>query len=288
MYLIAVSGGPDSMFLLNLFKKKPIVVAHVNYHKREDSNVDEQIVRDFCQANNIPLEVLNVSEKATGNFQAWAREVRYNFFKQVYEKYECDKLLMAHHKDDFIETALMQQRSGRVPRFFGIKEKNYLNDMFIERPLVDWYFKSEIVSYLDKQGIKYALDYTNDEPIYERNKIRLELKDRTLREKQDLFKWFVMSNKILKKKFKRVDYALKKWEKSEWDCKLFNSLKFDKEEIIFEFVHANFDSVKLSSAKMKGLIQFIEGTEGGKSFVLNKDNKVSKIKGKLIIEKNVA
>lgn len=286
MYLIAVSGGPDSMLLLDFYKHKKVVVAHVNYHKREDSNNDEKIVRDFCQLHNIPLEVLNVKSAPKGNFQAWARDVRYKFFKEVYDKYECNKLLMAHHKDDFIETALMQQQSGRIPRFFGIREKNEINGMKIERPLIDWYFKSEIVSILDKKGIKYAIDYTNDQPVYERNKVRLELKDKTRKEKQDLFKWFEMSNKILAKKFKRVDYAFKKWEASEWDCKLFNSFKFDKEEIIFEFIHKNFADIKLSSAKIKGLIQFIEGVEGGKSFILNKENKVTKIKSKLKVDQN--
>ncbi len=67
--LLAVSGGPDSMFLLNWYKSKNVVVAHVNYHKREDSDIDEKIVRAFCESNNIPLEVLSVSQKHVGNFQ---------------------------------------------------------------------------------------------------------------------------------------------------------------------------------------------------------------------------
>ena len=68
--LLAISGGPDSMFLLNQYKKKDIVVAHVNYNKRTDSNIDEQIVRDFCLLHNIKLEVLNIKETPKGNFQS--------------------------------------------------------------------------------------------------------------------------------------------------------------------------------------------------------------------------
>jgi len=70
MYLLAVSGGPDSMFLLNEYHRRHIVVAHVNYNSRKTSKRDEQIVRDYCEYHNIKLEVLNVKEKPKGNFES--------------------------------------------------------------------------------------------------------------------------------------------------------------------------------------------------------------------------
>jgi tRNA(Ile)-lysidine synthase len=70
MYLLAVSGGPDSMVLLFKHRKKKIVVAHVNYNKRVDSIKDQEIVEAFCLKHNIPLEIININEKPKKNFQS--------------------------------------------------------------------------------------------------------------------------------------------------------------------------------------------------------------------------
>lgn len=70
MILLAISGGPDSMYLLYKYRRHKIVVAHVNYQIRDDANNDEKIVRDFCQKYAIQCEVLQVKTKVSGNFQA--------------------------------------------------------------------------------------------------------------------------------------------------------------------------------------------------------------------------
>ncbi|SYV97970.1 tRNA(Ile)-lysidine synthase, partial [Mycoplasmopsis edwardii] len=72
-YLIAVSGGPDSMYLLNKYKDKDVVVATVNYNQRHDSGVDFNIVKDFCKLYNIKFEGLNLNKPdyTGGNFQNW-------------------------------------------------------------------------------------------------------------------------------------------------------------------------------------------------------------------------
>jgi len=69
MYLLAVSGGPDSMFLLNEYKKSKIIVAHVNYNLRKSSNRDQKIVEDFCNKNNIELRTLVIKKKPVGNLE---------------------------------------------------------------------------------------------------------------------------------------------------------------------------------------------------------------------------
>ena len=81
--IAAVSGGPDSMALLDMLVKegfKP-VICHVNYHKRETSNRDEEIVRRYASKYNLTVKVLHATDETSGNFQNWAREFRYNFFK---------------------------------------------------------------------------------------------------------------------------------------------------------------------------------------------------------------
>ncbi|TNK96322.1 tRNA lysidine(34) synthetase TilS, partial [Mycoplasmopsis pullorum] len=102
--LLAISGGPDSIFLLNKYiNHNNIVVAHVNYNQRFNSDIDQKIVEEMCKKHNIPYEILSLKKDdyQGGNFQNWAREQRYNFFKQVYDKYQCNVLFVAHHIDDF-------------------------------------------------------------------------------------------------------------------------------------------------------------------------------------------
>ena len=78
-YVVACSYGPDSMALLDMLLKEhyDVVVAHVNYHKRDVSNFEEQSLRNYCQEHSVKIEVLDTKElKCIGNFQNWAREIR--------------------------------------------------------------------------------------------------------------------------------------------------------------------------------------------------------------------
>ncbi len=70
MYLLAISGGPDSMFLLNEYKKSNIIVAHVNYNLRKSSTRDQKIVEDFCNKHNIEVRVLNITKKPKSGIEA--------------------------------------------------------------------------------------------------------------------------------------------------------------------------------------------------------------------------
>jgi tRNA(Ile)-lysidine synthase len=128
-YLAAVSGGPDSMAMLSKYKRKIYVVCHVNYHKRDSSIRDENIVKKFCSENKIKCEVLNVTKKIyhsykEKNFEHLARNIRYDFFCEIGKKYNIDKLLVAHNEDDFLETALMQKNKKSKTLFLGIKKNS--------------------------------------------------------------------------------------------------------------------------------------------------------------------
>mgnify|MGYP002237851249 CR=1 FL=1 len=83
--IVACSGGPDSMALLDICRQKgyEIAVAHVNYKKRETANRDEKIVRQYCENYGIPCFVDEPTWDHVGNFQAWARDVRYDFLSIV-------------------------------------------------------------------------------------------------------------------------------------------------------------------------------------------------------------
>ena len=114
-YVVACSFGPDSMALLDaaIKEKLDIVVAHVNYRKREEALFEQQALEKYCQDRNIKIYVLDLlGEKHTGNFQEWAREKRYQFFSEVVLKEDAYAVLVAHQEDDLIETYLMQKTRG--------------------------------------------------------------------------------------------------------------------------------------------------------------------------------
>ncbi|MDR0545800.1 MAG: tRNA(Ile)-lysidine synthetase, partial [Mycoplasmataceae bacterium] len=93
-YLAAVSGGPDSMYMLAKYAKQIKVVCHINYHLREESNNDQNIVKQYCLKNKIDFCCLNVTksiyqkyQKLSNNKQTIYRLIRYDFFAKVAKKY---------------------------------------------------------------------------------------------------------------------------------------------------------------------------------------------------------
>ncbi|WP_342273219.1 tRNA lysidine(34) synthetase TilS [Spiroplasma endosymbiont of Acasis viretata] len=175
-YLLAVSGGPDSMFLLdNLVRNEfKIIVCHVNYHKRWSSNVDEQIVREYCTNNKITLEVKNIKEEEYNkkqNFQSQARVLRYDFFNEIAQKYQVYNLVVAHHIYDLLETYIIQKQRKAIVSYYGLKFKTTYKSLSVYRPMLELK-KEDIIDYLTLYHIKYGFDETNELIIYERNRIR--------------------------------------------------------------------------------------------------------------------
>ncbi|WP_338969834.1 tRNA lysidine(34) synthetase TilS [Spiroplasma endosymbiont of Labia minor] len=174
-YLVGVSGGPDSIFLINKlileFNKNNFIVAVVNYNYRYDSTVDENIVRDFCKLNNLRYEILQTKWNNIGNFEAWAREKRYKWFSDLTKKNNLEGTIIAHNMNDNVETFLLQLERKSIPDHFGLKEHQKIFDTKIFRPILN-YKKSEIINFLNNKKILYALDYTNEDIKYKRNNIR--------------------------------------------------------------------------------------------------------------------
>lgn len=176
-YVIACSFGPDSMALLDMAikDKLSIIVAHVNYHKRDVSNDEEAALRKYCKERNIPIEVLDTSSlKCEKNFQGWAREVRYNFFKEVLEKYNARAVLVAHQQDDLIETYIMQKNRSNIVKYQGIAGKTNIFGVDIIRPLL-MKTKQELIDYDNENKVPFSIDESNLTNNYTRNKIRHEI-----------------------------------------------------------------------------------------------------------------
>ncbi|MCP4336889.1 MAG: tRNA lysidine(34) synthetase TilS [Mycoplasma sp.] len=282
MKILGVSGGPDSMLLLSKNQHKKIIVAHVNYNVRKTSKEDEKLVEKFCKERDIPFFLLNLKEKPDENFQAWARKKRFDFFKNLYDKYQCKSLLLGHHKDDFLETAIMQINDNRKPKQFGIKRVSIVNGMKIMRPFIKKYWKQDILNICERLNIPYVIDVSNSETIYTRNQVRKEIEKLTPKEKKDQFSWFQLSNRILDKKNKKVNIYYKKWCKSNFSLFTFGYMKF-KNELVFNFLHDNNKDIKVSSNKIKSIIQWIEADNSKREYkikdkvFIKKENKVIKI-----------
>ena len=173
-YVIACSFGPDSMALLDaaIKEKLNVVVAHVNYRKREAAIHEQEQLTAYCKDRGIKLRVLDLlGQKPEGNFQDWARKKRYEFFKEVKDQENADSVLVAHNEDDVIETYLMQKKRGNFVKNLGISYKNTIFGAEIVRPLLN-YPKAFLEQYDVENKVPYSIDESNLRDEYTRNKIR--------------------------------------------------------------------------------------------------------------------
>ncbi len=202
-YLLACSYGPDSMALFDMLLKEEykFSVAHVNYHKRDLSNFEEVSMRDICLKNNIKCFVLDTSKLPNhkGNFQNWARVVRYKFFAEVLKKENLDAVLVAHHLDDLIETYEMQKSRNLVVDYLGLKEQTIINDVPVIRPLLE-YTKKELNDYCIYNNVPFSIDVSNLSPVYSRNKIRLNYINNLTKTEKLLIKKSINEENELNKK----------------------------------------------------------------------------------------
>ena len=176
-FLLAISGGADSMVLLHLCKSigLKVEVAHVNYKLRTiDSDKDQQIVSQICQQNDIPFHLYEVSEKdnqPTNSIQDWARILRYDFFRKIQQERNLDFLITAHHLNDQLETFIINlSKASGIKGLSGIPA----NENDILRPLLE-FSKKEIYAFAEENKIEFREDLSNQKNDYLRNKIRNEI-----------------------------------------------------------------------------------------------------------------
>lgn len=186
-YLLACSFGPDSMALFRMLLDGgySFDVAHVNYHLRDESNQEEQSLRSYCKEKGINLFVYDNMNVPKSNIEAKCREIRYRFFKEVFDSGNYDALLVAHNQDDQIETYLMQKERKNLVKYYGIEKSTYLFGMRVLRPLLS-YSKASLEEYCQQTKTPYCIDKTNLEPIYRRNMIRLNVVSKMSNEDREL------------------------------------------------------------------------------------------------------
>ncbi len=198
--LVGVSGGPDSVCLLHLFRQLckeyslNLIVAHLNHQLRgKESDKDEQFVKSLCKKWKVKFVSQSVSirqlkKAGKSSLEEIAREKRYEFFGKLAQKYWATKIVLGHHADDQIETVLMHLIRGagseglagiKYKRFFGYihfeqGHSDHQEPVSIIRPLLE-VTRAEIFDYLNENKLSYRTDSTNMDTAFLRNKIRHKL-----------------------------------------------------------------------------------------------------------------
>ena len=175
---IAVSGGSDSMALLDLSRlwaiehNIEIVAITVNHNLRASALSEIKFVREFCQLNNIECHVLNWTENVSSNIQQKARLARYQLITSLCRQLQILHLFTGHHKDDNVENFIMRLFKGSGP--IGLTKNNeyFHNNIRILRPLHN-FSKDECRQYLNSFNIQWVEDESNFSNKYLRNDIRI-------------------------------------------------------------------------------------------------------------------
>jgi tRNA(Ile)-lysidine synthase len=165
--ILAVSGGVDSMVLLDSFAKKEkdeLIVAHFDHGIRKDSSKDRKLVEKAAKKYDLKFEC---EEGMLGSEagEAKAREARYDFLRRIKSKFNADYIVTAHHQDDALETLLINLIRGTGRR--GVLKET----TEIKRPLLKM-SKEEIIDYARAHKLKWREDSTNSDNRYLRNYVR--------------------------------------------------------------------------------------------------------------------
>jgi tRNA(Ile)-lysidine synthetase-like protein len=173
-YVIAVSGGVDSMALLDLLvesitEKQKLVVAHVDHGMRPDSAEERKLVEKTAKALNLDFEYLEARLGPNASEET-AREVRYKFLYHIKDKYKAEAIITAHHEDDLIETAIINLIRGTSRK--GMSSLSSREGII--RPLLT-YPKAELIKYAESSKLVWREDSTNSDTSYLRNYVRLNI-----------------------------------------------------------------------------------------------------------------
>jgi len=185
-YVVAVSGGVDSMVLLDMLrqdKRLDLVVAHANHGIRADATQDEQLVKEYAKLYHLTFvgEHFNLGAQAS---EEQARQARYAFLRRCCKQQNAQAIITAHHQDDLLETAILAIMRGTGWR--GLAP--FTDAKNVVRPLLGTP-KWQLIGYARSHNIPWREDTTNTDERYTRNYIRhtlmplLDQKSQTWREK---------------------------------------------------------------------------------------------------------
>lgn len=165
---ISLSGGVDSMVLLDLLLRanKQIIAIHVNYNNRDESKLEEEFLRGYCEARDIEF-ICHSFDFKRGSinrniYENLTKKIKFGVYKSILQKYNAENILLAHHKDDIIENIFTNFcRGDNFLNLSVIKEYSTILGVNIYRPLLNFY-KDDIYNYAHYYEVPYFLDTTPD------------------------------------------------------------------------------------------------------------------------------
>lgn len=303
--VIGVSGGPDSMCLLDslyCLKEKlgiEIFVAHINHMIREEADEETEYVKEYCKNKNIKCyvkkaDVEKLAKEQKLGTEEMGRKIRYEFFNEVAQKENANKIATAHNLNDNVETVLMNiLRGSGISGLKGIEISRKETNIEYIRPIRECE-RQEIEKYCKEQNLDPRIDKTNFESIYNRNKIRNEiipylkkefnpnvleginrLSD-IAREEEEYF------DKVIAKEYEELKIGENEKEVI-LDLKEFNKLeKVIKSRIILYTINKTNGNVQgIGKIHIEDIIKLCENNIGNKYLTPNKNIKIFVKKGKI-------
>lgn len=305
--VIGVSGGPDSMCLLDsLYCLKnslqiEIIVAHINHMIRKEADEETEYVQNYCNEKNIKcyvkkVDVTNLAKEKKLGTEEMGRKIRYEFFQEISQKENANKIATAHNLNDNAETLLLNiLRGSGISGLKGIEVKRC---EFI-RPLIEC-SRKEIEEYCEKQKLNPKIDKTNFENIYNRNKIRNSLIPYLQKEfNPNILETLNRLSDIAKEEEEYFEQVIsKKYEELKigenekeiiLDLNKFNKLqKVIKSRLILYTINkVNGNIQGIGKIHIEDIIKLCQNNIGNKYIMPNKNIKVFVKKGKIFFMGNI-
>ena len=305
--VLGVSGGPDSIAMLNILKdlKKSgsleceLIVAHVNHQIREEANNDEKFVQDYCVKNRLKFCVERIDAKKYANnnkigLEEAGRNLRYNFFNEVMKINNANKIAIAHNKNDKIETIIMNVLRGTGVS--GLKGIEPIRDEKYIRPLIECE-REEIEEYCENNNLAPRIDKTNFINDCTRNKIRnivlpyikKEFNPNFVNTLNRLSDVAMQTENYLQKETVKIYDQLKIKEEENLivlDLKQFNmkDILIKERIIIYTISKVLGNTINIEKVNIEDLIKLCQNNIGNKYLKPNKNIKVLVNKGKIFFE----
>lgn len=270
---VAFSGGPDSIFLTEGLIKlgyKPLLI-YINYHDSPTVYIEEKIVKQYSQINKLKLIEHEVNIPDNVNFEDEARKIRYKFFSDVIKIHLNKFILTAHHKNDDIETMILQINRNNIVDYYGLKEKNDIFGVTVIRPILN-YTKLEIIEYLTKNNISFYDDPTNYEQERQRNILRANLKNIDYNHYKNLK--ISLNQKVKEEKNKIKNIANGKYISK----KIYSTLSDNEKKRLLNFLlnynlgYSNSNLINICLMRLKSNKSFEENLKNNISLFQDKNN----------------